>query len=519
MREYDFNEKKKNIDDIIDIKRSDTQNQNQIVDKTIVRVLFNKVYVVNIDKHKLLKKSLYFRKKADLKKLFKDYKSEIIELKFKTSRKIFKQVMQFITNGKLNLHKNTIFKIYHLAVYLQVTDLNQLCLDYFTFNLNLKNLGNQINSLPDCQFLGNDLKERVLKFYESGAPAFKGLYFLEVDDNNIPHLKIISQETSSLRHIKINIPKQSKRCKYNFELENFCNTLVLSNSIQHSKFEHSLLVYNIVSGETAKLTTEACNHTVICCRNRKLFTVSVVEKEKEYSSLCFSTYEKVSGRIELCTNTTVEQPFKIKSPFLKDVYLFFAHCVSDKLYVFYCECKYKRKKYWMDKKYNLSDIYMMTFCLQTKSVVKNEKIKLDKNVDLKRFCKEFITFKKLLYVDKEQKLFIQIDQFTMLVFDIKNKSFYLMINEIFDSVHKHFSSYSYDFKLVTKGSKIFVVFVKYYDIFSIHNNDNYYDVSTEIATFRYEDDTIKDGKTIRECSDRQIPYGELLPCVHAACFV
>ena len=48
--------------------------------------------------------------------------------------------MQFIKTGNLNLNKKILFDVYRFAVYLQITDLQQLCLDYFTFNLSCKNV-------------------------------------------------------------------------------------------------------------------------------------------------------------------------------------------------------------------------------------------------------------------------------------------------------------------------------------------------------------------------------------------
>ena len=115
----------------------DRENKKEIVEldqvetQKYVKILFNKTYFTKVNKEKLVNKSLYF--KAIRKECYTDIKSEFVEVNFETSRKIFKQVMQYISSGEIYLNKRNLYKVFSLAVYLQMNDLEQLCLDYFTF--------------------------------------------------------------------------------------------------------------------------------------------------------------------------------------------------------------------------------------------------------------------------------------------------------------------------------------------------------------------------------------------------
>ena len=168
------------MSDYTNRKQTDCLIDNQNDDEEIVRLLFNKVYVVNINKKKLIKKSLYFR--VALKTIWKeDHLSRFLEVNFETSRSIFKQVARYIEKGSFNFSKHDLFEVYKLAVYLGMAGLQQLCLDHFAFNLTSGNVENQLRSLQRHNFIVDDFKEVALRFKRSGVPSYSGFYFLVVE--------------------------------------------------------------------------------------------------------------------------------------------------------------------------------------------------------------------------------------------------------------------------------------------------------------------------------------------------
>ena len=85
------------------------------------------------------------------------------------------------------MNKKNLFEIYHLAVHLQIADLEQLCLDFFTLKLTTGNLESQLYFRWGYQYLGSGFMERALKFQESGKPSlFYGcMYFMEIDEHKL----------------------------------------------------------------------------------------------------------------------------------------------------------------------------------------------------------------------------------------------------------------------------------------------------------------------------------------------
>ena len=93
------------------------------------------------------------------------------------SYRVFKKVMNFVNTGSITLDMNTVLEIWHLATYLQIDCLLEICLDHFTLNLNRHTLEPQLNFMKNCSFLDREFRERALMFEKSGSPAFSGLYF------------------------------------------------------------------------------------------------------------------------------------------------------------------------------------------------------------------------------------------------------------------------------------------------------------------------------------------------------
>ena len=369
-----------NMGDDADKKQIDCSTYNQNYDEANVKLLFNKVYAVNVNKRKLIKKSLYFR--AFLNAFRKNHLSRFFEVNFETSRNVFKRVARYIEKGSLHFSKNDIFQVYELAFYLGIAGLQQLCLDHFAFNLTSGNVENRLKSLRKHQLSGNDFEKVALQFEKSGLPSLSGLYFLATEKRKFRsrHLMMYCTKTNSVHDIKVDIPEKER-----YELERFSSVLAISYPEKHLENESSLLLYDIVSGKVDQVSTvrdvgvstnrNDSNQTIICSSSARLFVISVAENYKIASRFSLSIYEKSNGKVELSGNKSFYQPFKGKLPVFGKVYLLFAHYAMDKVFIFYCEDKCKSESYkQIDIK---NELYMVTVCVETLSVVKNEKVLIE----------------------------------------------------------------------------------------------------------------------------------------------
>ena len=77
-------------------------------DEATVKVLFNKVYVLNINKEKLQRKSLYFQ--AALKPSYKDQLLPFVEVNFETSRIILSKLQTSSAREAFSSAKKTFSK-------------------------------------------------------------------------------------------------------------------------------------------------------------------------------------------------------------------------------------------------------------------------------------------------------------------------------------------------------------------------------------------------------------------------
>ena len=99
---------------------------------------------------------------------------------------------QFINSGEINLTIESVLETCHLALYLHLECLQQICLDHFTYNLNRKSLESQLRTMEKHLFVDEEFKKRALRFKESGRPSFSGLYFLQRVDRWTISLKMFS---------------------------------------------------------------------------------------------------------------------------------------------------------------------------------------------------------------------------------------------------------------------------------------------------------------------------------------
>ena len=483
-------------------------------DEATVKVLFNKVYVLNINKVKLQRKSLYFQ--AALKPAYKDHFSPFVEVNFETNRKIFKQIANFISKGSVQLSKNNLFKVYRLAVYLGVSTLQQLCLDYFAFSLTSRNVGNRLKSLHHC----NDFKQVALQFQKSGKRSVSGLYFLVKElNNNKRYLKMFCVKTKRFHHIEIDSLPTDVDNRY--ELERFSCMLVISSPEKNLKNNNFLMLYDLVSGKTGKIATEVGSQTVVCSNCNKLVTASVVGNHLKTYNISFSVYQVAFGKVELLAK--IKQPLKEKLINFCKIYLLFAHAAEDKLYIFYCEDKSENRYF----RINIADeLYMLTFCLQTLSVVKNGKVLIE-NIKTDKMIINPDALIKRFYVEKEQKLLIDLRYAKcahcdgmkppkMLFFDIKKQFFYLKTFEVIETVMEHsgFIRSGNPYKLTMVGSVLYALYTPtcYRGTFERHG-------VVEVSTFSVDlkNCVLADGTVVCRSDKQQVVF-EPNHLAEAVCF-
>ena len=217
----------------------DIDNTIQSLNKTMIQVRLNEEYIFNVVRKNMLEKSLYFQ--AIQQTCFKDHHSEFIEVKYPAEFNTFKEVMRFINYGIINLDSESNLEVYQIAVYLQMDELQQFCLEYFTYNLNREILEIQLNMFNKYLFYDRRFKERALKFKESGRDAFSGLYFMytEASIKKIT-LKYFSKETSSVS--TITDVNHNKNEKTKLELQYFCKTLVVCTALRLPNSHKSLII-------------------------------------------------------------------------------------------------------------------------------------------------------------------------------------------------------------------------------------------------------------------------------------
>lgn len=275
---------------------------------------------------------------------------------------------------------------------------------------------------------------------------------------------------------------------------------------------------------------EDSNQTVICSSDDGLFVVSVAEFYNVASWLSLSVLKKVGGKVALSASETFHQPFKGKWPVFGRMYLLFAQYARDKVFVFYCEDKYEDMKHKRIEFTN--ELYMMTICVNTLSVVKNEKVLIENPTFDKMFL--YIDhFQKSFYDEKEQKLLMDVSLATpafsptglpldvsdspMLFFDVKEQRFYLRELSIRKCLSRHFNFFYFGclYRVLLAGSVLYAFYPDRRWTDDRHVNS---EGLVHVATFRYEDCKISGGKTVLKSEDRRIVFDEL-PHIESVCLV
>ena len=432
----------------VDTVSKHVTNQKHILnsDQEIVKLSFNNKVVVKINKKQLLEKSFYFQ--TYFKPIYIDHKSKLIEVNMQVSNKAFKKVMTYLTVGDVSIHKKNIFEIYQLALYLQIPDLQELCTDYFTYNLKRKDLKNQKKVLSNSSVAYSRFLEIASVFENSGRPTFSGVYFLHTLFGKI-RLRMFSRDFKHDHEVcEIDNYEGEKK----MEMHYMRNTLV-SWILNPSTMQVALLQHDLVTGKNRTISVENTVQVIICCDDKTLFAFSVVKSETNDFLLGLSIFEKSksSEDIKLCSKRIFDLSPKFKSTDLNVLHLFFAHCADEKLYVFY---KQNRKR-----SYALYDVMIVTICTKNLNILEKKqliayKFKFDIETGLKLYSNPL---RKLFFF--KNKLFIRHSFETTLVFDV-SKQYLYSTKKI--GVNKHFRKNGWDKSVVdqyvAKDDKVYGIF-------------------------------------------------------------
>ena len=391
------------------MKIKSCQNKNSVV------FYCDDELVIKVDKQKLLAKSAYFR--AMFKKCYKHHKSDSIDVYYPEKEEIFRKVMQFLTNGSITLDINSIYETYHLAVYLQIDCLQQLCLDHFTLNLNRNTLQSQLDLIATRPCLYAEFERRALMFEKSGSVSVSGLYFLQENrDGSTTSLKMKSKHAE-----RVHVLEEFS------ELTDFGELHCVDNVLCSMASEDRACVlfqYDVVSGNASRLVLDIDDEESSTCAGKgNLYLFNQVESGSNGFNLSLSMLrkDKDTGSLKVCKTKNFCLPRFIYNS--SEIRIYFSHCYDDKLYLFY-----HMPGRW-DSNLTFYNIFLLVFCSKTFRVLKNQRM-FERNARLDN-VEEMSSFEKLFCGEKREKLFIRAEYFDasdfnkqLLVFDLKRESVY-----------------------------------------------------------------------------------------------
>ena len=401
-------------------------------EKNSVIFYHNELLRAIVDRQKLLEKSGYFR--AMFKKCYKDYKSDFIDAYFPESEEVFNKVMHLIINDRITLDINSIFETYHLAVFLQIDCLQKLCLDHFTLNLNRNTLRSQLDLIAKRSYLDREFEEKALIFKQSGNLSVSGFYFLQQNSATKAWcLKVKSRISASvhvLKTLKNRLQKFSPLHCFDNKLCFIASEKKLSNAV--------LFQYDLLSGNAYEIALDDENSVdalpSICTDAKNLYIFSK-QKEKNEFTLRLSLFRSKEDYLKVFKIKTFSLATITKSPNLSKINIRFLNCYDDKLYVFY-----DTSETWQCSN-TFDNTYLLVICIKSFNILKNRKLSAE-NVRLDwDFLKlekiKMLSFEKLFYSEKHDKLFIRTDCYDVksfgfgkfvLVFDLKRDLFYFNAN-------------------------------------------------------------------------------------------
>ena len=437
------------------VQESDKKETQNIKEETL-KVRLNKDQVLFVPKEKLLEKSHYF--KSITKSCFADFKSEFTEVSLPVTSDVFKQVIEYVSTDVINMNNDVIFEVFQISDYLQIECLSKMCLDHFIYNLNIKNLDEQLSMIESNPLVCKDFKEIALKFKESGSPSFAGLYLAEGCDGN-NYIRLLNDNGDD--HV-IKLKK-----------EVFSNCLhYISNSIviQTTTTGQSLFQYDLITGKLFNINVMFSNESHICSENENVYLISrdddhfnqnynlsrqndnlfswndnfLSRDDDDRYKLKVSVLYKTGDNevLQVCkvNSFNVNKLVKHKEgENISGIILYFSMCYNEKLYIFYhpYTMNTSSKNYLLNY---LQEIQMLTVCAKTLTVISNEslleRIKFNtggvmtQKQKLSSIQVRSFLFRKLFFLKKQHKAFLEVNRFhnIVLVFDFKNQHFYFAEN-------------------------------------------------------------------------------------------
>ena len=374
----------------------------------ILKICFNGGDVIEVNKKKLLKKSLYFQ--AITNSSFNDHKKDIVEVNFDASFEIFHQAINYLETGDIQRRKNDhVLEIFELATYLQIECIIKKFKDTFVYNLNTRTLVKQLSLIKDNP-LFKDFEDVALKFKNSGKPSISGLYIIERCNKEDPctnfiHIKSLVNEESNCNLVS-QIYKD--KCDYRQQIDQnaaivgrFCNSLIIDD------LEY-IYQYNLITGDMVKIC-EIKGYFYVCSDDENLYflEVSYYKYQRRYHKLKMSVLSSNNSHLKV-SETKV---FNL---------LYFAgtqcvFCFSGKIYIFYL------KKVSRDEKH----AHLLILCTKTFTVLSESK--LTDSVSLKFSDAEIL---KTIYLDKKnQRVFIHCGELLPIMeFDIRSNKYSIVTN-------------------------------------------------------------------------------------------
>ena len=527
---------------VCDTNKNQTENKNNVIFFRNEDFL-TKVNLTKVNRQKLLEKSGYYR--AILKPCFKDHKSDSIKLQIPGSCQVFTKVMHFINTNIITLDIETVLETCHLALYLQIDCLPQLCFDHFTHNLNQNTLEKQLHLMTKYSYLDKEFKERALLFEASGRPSYSGFYILEyklMEENCVgKYLKSFSKDFKS-HHMFLKLKNDTNSERKNTSSLHYFDLMICFVVLKDMKW--FLCQYDLLSGKSSMLiinenveymvrytdylASDRYEIPVVCSNDNKLFIISKTVNKDEVS-LLLSVFQRnnVTACLKMCKQIRFFATF--------GTHMYFSHCYDDKIYIFYR----KSSMFDAEPESDYENIYLLTICEKSLRVLKNQKLSTKSKTLAEGILDEdteITDFEKMFVCQKQEKLFIRmtfyhyddLDDKTekkVLIFDMKNDFFYCGADNVIPSISLSPHSYEMGYLDFTLGKDGIVYgtyqYVNPYRKINVTTSGfsllKKFNVWTEIRAFRLENDKlVYDGVKFKDCSDRSNDY---ISSLKSTCFV
>ena len=364
-----------------------------------VQVRFNGSVVKIVDKKKLLEKSPYFKPFEN--PCFQEHNSEFLEVKLEVSIHVFEIVMDYISTGKIDISNEILIDLHRLSNYLGMEYLEEHCLNFFTYSVNVTNIDNQIENFNAYPFVFQKYIKRAATLKDRKLRSFSGFYFFDCrDSGNLLNLKMFCEATGSSQIVsqlnkEIDIAFAENRSAENVEnisVERLQNFLIINLLKNKSNY---FFKYNLISGKVSQVSMIPVSNaqTVFCTNDKKLFLVRHKRKESFKSSYLLSVYELDNAdSVTLSKENNFHIPIEELPQKTGEIILEFVNLMYDKLFLFYT-AKYSSHSY---------DYYEKTKCLYcviicAKNLCFEKLIEIDLSVFESKFY-DFFYVKKMFSI-------------------------------------------------------------------------------------------------------------------------